>query len=327
MCTTLDPQSKPIILGISDISSNPIFSAITVTMLEFPPPATSLLKSSGLRHTPQSGGVQNATARCDLPSPAVAVRNLVEQAQFAHLCTKMSGMHHRRAGYPFGTVCDFAADGAGYPIFALSPLAIQTGNILEDPRCSVVMQMPGWTGLANARVTIFGDVYKLPKEMQTAAEDIFHQKLSSTNDSTDRWVSGNKVYFRMNRILDIYFVGGFGTVQWVEVDEYTNAQPDQIVVRNPNHTLKILNQDFSEPLREMLSRNEGNNADDAAFISIDKLGADVRVRRGGEYSVERFGFDRAVESLIEASAAMGRLLIELEKKASGNSAKDSRARV
>ena len=61
---------------------------------------------------------------------------------------------------------DFAADGAGCPIFALSPLAIQTRNIVEDPRCSLVMQMPGWGGLANARVTMFGDVYKLPKELQ-----------------------------------------------------------------------------------------------------------------------------------------------------------------
>lgn len=81
-------------------------------------------------------------------------------------------MHHRRSGYPFGTVVDFAADGAGYPIFSLSPLAIHTRNLIEDPRCSLVMQMPGWTGLANARVTIFGDVYKLPKELQSAAEDV-----------------------------------------------------------------------------------------------------------------------------------------------------------
>jgi hypothetical protein len=70
----------------------------------------------------------------------------VHQAQFAHLCTVMSGMHHRRAGYPFGTLVDFAADEAGYPIFCLSPLAIHTRNIMEDPRCSLVVQMPGWTG-------------------------------------------------------------------------------------------------------------------------------------------------------------------------------------
>lgn len=36
----------------------------------------------------------------------------------------------------------------------------------------MVVQMPGWTGLANARVTIFGDVYQLPAEMQAAAREV-----------------------------------------------------------------------------------------------------------------------------------------------------------
>ena len=62
----------------------------------------------------------------------------VEQAKVAHLCTLMSNMHHRRAGYPFGTLVDFASDSSGFPIFCLSPLAIHTRNILEDSRCSLV---------------------------------------------------------------------------------------------------------------------------------------------------------------------------------------------
>jgi hypothetical protein len=94
------------------------------------------VKTTGLRRAPLSGGVKTATNKYDLPSPAVAVRNLVEQAQFAHLCTVMSTMHHRRGGYPFGTLVDFASDGAGYPIFCLSPLAIHARNLIEDPRCA-----------------------------------------------------------------------------------------------------------------------------------------------------------------------------------------------
>ena len=96
----------------------------------------------------------------------------MELAQYAHLCTIMSNMHHRRAGYPFGTIVDFASDGAGCPLFCLSPLAIHTRNIMEDPRCSLVVQMPGWTGMANARVTIFGDVYQLPPDMHEAAREV-----------------------------------------------------------------------------------------------------------------------------------------------------------
>jgi hypothetical protein len=52
------------------------------------------------------------------------------------------------------------------PILCLSPLAIHTRNLAEDAACSLVVQMPGWTGLANARATIFGDVHRLPQEMQ-----------------------------------------------------------------------------------------------------------------------------------------------------------------
>lgn len=74
-------------------------------VLEFPAdPSGNPLKTTGLHRAPLSAGVKNATQRYDLPSPAVAVRNLVEQANYAHLCTIMSGMHHRRAGYPFGTL-------------------------------------------------------------------------------------------------------------------------------------------------------------------------------------------------------------------------------
>ncbi|VFQ65556.1 unnamed protein product [Cuscuta campestris] len=68
---------------------------------------------AGLFRTPISGGVQSATSAHDLPKPALAVRNLMEQARFAHLCTVMSQMHHRREGYPFGSLVDFAPDAMG----------------------------------------------------------------------------------------------------------------------------------------------------------------------------------------------------------------------
>eukprot|EP00891_Asterochloris_glomerata_P005521 jgi/Astpho2/5521/Aster-02785 len=264
------------------------------------------LSAIGLQRGPLSGGVKNATLRYDLPSPAVAVRNLVEQAQFAHLCTTMSNMHHRRAGYPFGTLVDFACDGAGFPIFCLSPLAIHTRNIIEDPRCSLVVQMPGWTGLANARVTLFGDVYQLPREVQDTAREIFAQKHAA--DKNERWVSGNFGFFRMHRISDIYFVGGFGTVQWVDITEYTAVKPDNIVMASPNKTLAMLNDRFSEELRSLLSHPQRALVDDAVLISIDKLGADVRVRSGSDYSVERLGWENHVHTLEEATAEMQSIL-------------------
>lgn len=50
---------------------------------------------------------------------------------------------------------------------------------------------------------------------------------------------GNYVFFRMHRISDIYFVGGFGTVQWVDVGEYAATLPDKIVLDEPHKTLQV----------------------------------------------------------------------------------------
>lgn len=47
------------------------------------------------------------------------------------------------------------------------------------------------------------------------------------------------MFFRMHSISDIYFVGGFGTVQWVDVGEYVSAKPDEIVTSDPHHTLQV----------------------------------------------------------------------------------------
>lgn len=38
---------------------------------------------------------------------------------------------------------------------------------------------------------------------------------------------------------DIYFIGGFGTVAWVDVKEYEALQPDKIAVDGGEQNLKV----------------------------------------------------------------------------------------
>ncbi|CAA0829539.1 Pyridoxamine 5-phosphate oxidase family protein [Striga hermonthica] len=259
---------------------------------------------AGLFRTPISGGVQSATSAHGLPRPALAVRNLMEQARFAHLCTVMSRMHHRREGYPFGSLVDFAPDPLGHPIFSFSPLAIHTRNLLADPRCTLVVQIPGWSGLSNARVTIFGDVYPLPEDKQEWAHKQYIAK--HHQGPSQQW--GNFYYFRMQNISDIYFIGGFGTVAWVDVNEYETIQPDKIAVDGGEQNLKELNALFSKPLRELLSKEA--EVDDAALISIDSKGVDVRARQGVQFNVQRISFEESqgVETLDEAKKALWNII-------------------
>ncbi|KAJ4761358.1 Pyridoxamine 5'-phosphate oxidase family protein [Rhynchospora pubera] len=259
---------------------------------------------AGLFRTPISGGVHSATSAHDLPPPALAVRNLMEQARFAHLCTTMSKMHHRRAGYPFGSLVDFAPDSMGHPIFSLSPLAIHTRNLLADPRCTLVVQIPGWSGLSNARVTIFGDVVPLPADHQDWARQQYiakHQQWAS-----QQW--GNFYYYRMQTISDIYFIGGFGTVAWLDVKEYEAIQPDKIAAIGGEQNLKELNAMFSKPLKELLSAEV--EIDDAALISVDSKGTDIRVRQGAQFNIQRLSFevDNGVETLEDAKRALQKII-------------------
>ena len=51
-----------------------------------------------------------------------------------------------------------------------------------------------------------------------------------------------------------------------------------------------LNAQFDGSLRKLMCRKLRPHVDEAILISIDKLGADVRVRVGSDYSVERIGW-------------------------------------
>lgn len=60
----------------------------------------------------------------------------------------------------------------------------------------------------------------------------------------------------MHRIVDIYFVGGFGTVQWIDPADFTGCKPDAIVLDKPQRTLAMLNEAcaaVSSPLRTIVS--------------------------------------------------------------------------
>lgn len=56
-------------------------------------------------------------------------------------------------------------------------------------------------------------------------------------------------------------------------------------------TVQVLNDTYAVELRHLIRQGE-REASDAQFISIDRLGADVRARFGTDYSVERVGFDK-----------------------------------
>ena len=64
---------------------------------------------------------------------------------------------------------------------------------------SIVVQMPGWSGLTNARVTIFGDIYQLPVEMEPVAKEVTS---TSSCYSSEMSVAVLKANIKRNKHLD-----------------------------------------------------------------------------------------------------------------------------
>lgn len=196
---------------------------------------------------------------------------------------------------------------------------MHTRNLAYNSRASLTVKMNGWGGLANARVTIFGDVHRLPPEYQNAANEIFKSKYQARKeevDLDDRW--GDYTFYRMNNVIDVYFVGGFGTLNWVDLKEYMEAEPDKIVTPSDDgsvlYVLAELNTKYgtrlaaSGAVQGTSAPNEASisnsKVDDLWIISIDKRGIDVRVRVDGVCQVRRLNFNGCVETYADACSAV-----------------------
>ena len=260
--------------------------------------------TSPLLRTPLSGGVENVSGHYELPGPAVSVRNLMEQALFGDLCTKMSPMDHRRAGWPVASLVDFATDAEGTPIFSLSPMAMHTRNMNYDPRCSLVVEMPGWRGLASARATLFGTVKRVPEEQQDLARALFKTKHDEEHMS---YGTSEFPLFMLTDIQDVYFVGGYGSINWLSAKEYLSARADPICDRalgDPLDTLNRLNEIYRSKVTSLFS-----DCVRGKIISVDARGMDMRVRTNeGHYVIQRVRFHEPAHSLEDAKREIDRIL-------------------
>ena len=141
--------------------------------------------------------------------------------------------------------------------------------------------------------------------MQEIAKQIFQSK----HNNAERMFSANFRFYSMVRILDIYFVGGFGTVQWINVQDYATTTPDAIVLFHSHETIDALTKEFGTQLSTYFANADDEVSDgDAAVIAIDALGLDVRIRHPFDCTVHRLSFETKVFTPEDARrAVMARL--------------------
>ena len=230
------------------------------------------------------------------PEPALAerARTLVAIGRIGSLST-----HSRKlAGYPFGSMMPYAADGQGRPVFFISSMAVHSQNLMEDPRSSLLIMQPDVTGdpLGAGRVTILGTTTHVTPEQ---ARDLY----LSRHENAKFWQDYSDFAFYRLEVSAVYFIGGFGVMGWISAEDYTSAKPDPLAEAAAG-IIEHMNTDHAAAVRHIARHYAGEVADEAAMTAVDRLGFHLRLKNGDRIYGRRIAFIREVASTDDARSVL-----------------------
>lgn len=144
---------------------------------------------------------------CLLQDPMI---DLVKEGKISTLSTTYDKV-------AFGSLVPYALDSKGSPVIFVSDLAIHTKNIKKDSKCSLMIAKISEDDIFNSsRITFIGKMVKVPEKELPEIKKIYLEKHESVKGFID---FKDFVFYRLE-IDKIYWVGGFGDISWVELQDY-----------------------------------------------------------------------------------------------------------
>ena len=242
------------------------------------------------------------------PSFAERARTLMHIGRIGSLST----LSRKQPGFPFGSVMPYALDAGGRPIFLISTMAMHTQNLQADPRASLLVTQPDASGdpLGASRVTLIGDVLKIPEAEIAEARKTYLERYANSK----YWVDFEDFSFYRMNVLDVYYVGGFGVMGWVQASDYVQARPDPLA-DSAGAILEHMNADHNDALVLLARVLAGLEAEEASMTAVDRLGFHLRLKTKEGMKGTRIAFLREVTNPSEAR----KVLVEMVQQArSGN---------
>jgi hypothetical protein len=205
------------------------------------------------------------------PSHAERVRTLLSLTPIGTL----SSLSRKHPGFPFGSLMPFALDPRGRPLFLISNMAMHTQNLKADPRCSLFVAQASTDGdpLGSARATLVG-----PAEQVNAHDlDSVRETYLARHENSRYWVDfADFSFFRLEPV-DLYYVGGFGVMGWVEAGAYESAAADPLAEAAAG-ILAHMNADHVDSMIQLARVHAQIDASEATMTSIDRLGFHLRLK-------------------------------------------------
>jgi putative heme iron utilization protein len=238
------------------------------------------------------------------PSFAARARTLVYTGRIGSLST----LSRKQPGFPFGSVMPYGLDASGRPIFLISTMAMHTQNLQADPRASLLVTQPDASGdpLGASRVTLVGSVTTIAAPEIPTARELYVERYVNSK----YWVDFEDFSFYRMAVLDVYYVGGFGVMGWVQASEYDGAQPDPLA-DSAAGIIDHMNADHKDALLLLARSIAGIEAQEAAMTAVDRLGFHVRLKTQDGMKGTRIAFLREVQTAAQARE----VLVEMVREA------------
>jgi putative heme iron utilization protein len=240
------------------------------------------------------------------PTHAERARTLLHLNSLATLST----ISRKQAGFPFGSLMPYALDDTGRPLFLISNMAMHTQNLKADPRASLFVTQPSADGdpLGAARVTLVGNAIQVPE----ADRPSVREQYLARHENSKYWVDfADFSFFRMD-VLDLYYVGGFGVMGWVQAPDYQQAASDPLADAAAG-ILQHMNADHIDSMILLARIHSQIEATEAAMTAVDRLGFHLRLKTADGFKGTRIAFPREVTNPTETRVA----LVEMVKAARG----------
>ncbi len=264
--------------------------------------SSSSNSSSSRKHA--GPGVSNDQPPVPEPTFSERARTLIHLGRIGSLST----LSRKQPGFPFGSVMPYGLDAAGRPIFLISTMAMHTQNLQGDPRASLLVTQPDASGdpLGAARVTVIGNAAIIPQAEVAEARTLYLERYANAK----YWVDFEDFSFYRMQVLDVYYVGGFGVMGWVQVSDYDQARPDPLADAAAG-IIEHMNADHKEALLLLARSFAGIEAQEAAMTSVDRLGFHLRLTTPDGMKGARIAFLR--EAITPAETR--NVLVEMVRQA------------
>jgi putative heme iron utilization protein len=254
-------------------------------------------------------GASGRSLDAPAPSHAERARTLLEAASAGTLCT----LAREPAGYPYGSLITFGIS-AGDPVFLISELAEHTKNLRADARASLLVaeNRPG-DPLANGRVTLLGQCLPATAERRARASASFLAR----HPGSASYAEFGDFNFWCLEVNAVRFIGGYGRMSWLSVEEWRAASPDPIAP-DAAAILAHMNQDHADALPAYCQAFSAVGAVlGAEMTHIDRFGFEMSVRTPAGTETVRIGFREPIATKADARTALVGLLKEARAKLGG----------